>query len=36
MRKQTAAHIENGVPVKRVGVMAAFGCNYQGDIRRRR
>lgn len=32
MRKQTALHLENGVPVNRVGVMAAFGCNYQGDI----
>jgi isopropylmalate/homocitrate/citramalate synthase len=32
MRKQTALHLENGVPVTRVGVMAAFGCNYQGDI----
>lgn len=32
MRKNTAAHMENGVEVKRIGVMAAFGCNYQGDI----
>jgi len=32
MRKQTAAHQKNGVKVTRVGVMAAFGCNYQGDI----
>jgi isopropylmalate/homocitrate/citramalate synthase len=32
MRKQTALHLENGVPVTRVGVRAAFGCNYQGDI----
>jgi isopropylmalate/homocitrate/citramalate synthase len=32
MRKQTALHIERGVPVTRLGVMAAFGCNYQGDI----
>ena len=32
MRKQTALHQENGVPVTRIGVMAAFGCNYQGDI----
>jgi isopropylmalate/homocitrate/citramalate synthase len=32
MRKQTALHVERGVPVKRIGVMAAFGCNYQGDI----
>ena len=32
MRKQTALHLENNVPVPRIGVMAAFGCNYQGDI----
>jgi hydroxymethylglutaryl-CoA lyase len=32
MRKQTAAHLANGVTVDRIGVMAAFGCNYQGDI----
>ena len=32
MKKQTALHLENGVEVPRVGVMAAFGCNYQGDI----
>jgi isopropylmalate/homocitrate/citramalate synthase len=32
MRKQTALHISHGVPVERIGVMAAFGCNYQGDI----
>jgi isopropylmalate/homocitrate/citramalate synthase len=32
MRKQTALHLEKGLAVKRIGVMAAFGCNYQGDI----
>ena len=32
MRKQTALHLARGVPVRRIGVMAAFGCNYQGDI----
>lgn len=32
MRKQTALHLSKGVPVSRIGVMAAFGCNYQGDI----
>jgi hydroxymethylglutaryl-CoA lyase len=32
MKKQTALHLENGVEVPRIGVMAAFGCNYQGDI----
>ncbi|MBK1659274.1 hydroxymethylglutaryl-CoA lyase [Paracraurococcus ruber] len=32
MRKQTAVHLAAGVPVTRLGVMAAFGCNYQGDI----
>src|SRR5262249_50177746 len=32
MRLQTALHLARGVPVERVGVMAAFGCNFQGDI----
>jgi isopropylmalate/homocitrate/citramalate synthase len=32
MKKQTALHLDNGVEVPRIGVMAAFGCNYQGDI----
>ena len=32
MRRMTAAHKAAGVPVTRVGVMAAFGCNYQSDI----
>jgi isopropylmalate/homocitrate/citramalate synthase len=32
MRKQTAAHQAAGVKVTRIGVMAAFGCNFQGDI----
>lgn len=32
MRRQTAAHIAAGIPVERVGVMAAFGCNFSGDI----
>ncbi len=32
MRKQTALHLSHHVPVNRIGVMAAFGCNYQGDI----
>ena len=32
MRKQTALHLSRGVSVSRIGVMAAFGCNYQGDI----
>jgi len=32
MRKQTALHLSHDVPVRRIGVMAAFGCNYQGDI----
>lgn len=32
MRKQTQVHLAAGVPVTRLGVMAAFGCNYQGDI----
>jgi isopropylmalate/homocitrate/citramalate synthase len=32
MRKHAALHLERGIPVPRIGVMAAFGCNYQGDI----
>ena len=32
MRKQTALHLAKGVAVHRIGVMASFGCNYQGDI----
>jgi len=32
MRAQTALHLARGVAVDRIGVMAAFGCNYQGDI----
>jgi hydroxymethylglutaryl-CoA lyase len=32
MRKQTALHLAHDIPVRRLGIMAAFGCNYQGDI----
>lgn len=32
MRKLTALHLSHGVAVERIGVQAAFGCNYQGDI----
>lgn len=32
MRRQTAAHLAASVPVTRIGVMAAFGCNFAGDI----
>src|SRR3546814_9333189 len=32
MRRQTAAHVAAGVKVERIGVMAAFGCNFAGDI----
>ena len=32
MRRQTDLHLSRGIPVTRLGVMAAFGCNYQGDI----
>src|SRR5262245_66297623 len=34
MKKQTALHLESGVDVPRIGVMAAFGCNYQAISRR--
>ena len=33
MRKQTALHLERGLKVRRIGVMAAFGCNYSGDVK---
>jgi hydroxymethylglutaryl-CoA lyase len=32
MKRQAELHVSRGIPVVRVGVMAAFGCNYQGDI----
>jgi hydroxymethylglutaryl-CoA lyase len=32
MRKHSALQLSKGVAVDRIGVMAAFGCNYQGDI----
>lgn len=32
MREHVAAHKAAGVPVTRLTVMAAFGCNYQGDV----
>ncbi|WP_043834108.1 hydroxymethylglutaryl-CoA lyase [Muricoccus aerilatus] len=32
MRKQTAAHLAAGVPVRRLGIMAAFGCNFSGEV----
>src|SRR4051812_42014943 len=31
-RRVLDSYIENGIPVKRGSVAAAFGCNYQGDI----
>ena len=32
MKRQAAAHLDKNIIVNRIGVMAAFGCNYQGDI----
>jgi hydroxymethylglutaryl-CoA lyase len=32
MRELTGAHLAAGVAVTRIGVMAAFGCNYSGDV----
>ena len=32
MRELTRAHLAASLPVHRIGVMAAFGCNYQGDV----
>ena len=33
MRAQTRAHQEYGLTVKKISVMAAFGCNFSGDIK---
>jgi len=33
MCKQTRAHIDAGVSVNKISVMAAFGCNFAGDIK---
>jgi len=32
MKRHSEVQLAKGIPVNRVGVMAAFGCNYQGDI----
>jgi hydroxymethylglutaryl-CoA lyase len=32
MKRHSELQLAKSVPVDRVGVMAAFGCNYQGDI----
>ena len=32
MKRHSEMQLSKGIPVNRVGVMAAFGCNYQGDI----
>lgn len=32
LRKLTAIHQAEGIPVSRISVMAAFGCNFAGDI----
>ena len=32
MERHVMSHLELGIPVNRIGVMAACGCNYQGDI----
>ena len=32
MKRHVMSHLELAIPVNRIGVMAAFGCNYQGDI----
>ena len=32
MKKHSALQKSKGIAVTRIGVMAAFGCNYQGDI----
>ncbi|MBO1074911.1 hydroxymethylglutaryl-CoA lyase [Roseomonas marmotae] len=32
MRQSIAAHAEAGVAVTRISLMAAFGCNFEGDV----
>jgi len=32
MRDHVGAHAAAGVPVTRLGIQAAFGCNFEGDI----
>lgn len=32
MRTQTMAHQHAGIPVNKISVMAAFGCNFSGNI----
>ena len=32
MREHVAVHREAGVPVNRLSIMAAFGCNFSGDV----
>ncbi|MBX2882112.1 MAG: hydroxymethylglutaryl-CoA lyase [Granulosicoccus sp.] len=32
MRQQTQHHLEAGVPVNKLTIMAAFGCNFAGNI----
>lgn len=32
MAQQAQALAARGIPIQRVGVMAAFGCNYAGDV----
>lgn len=32
MRLQTKAHQDNNLDIKKISVMAAFGCNFSGDV----
>jgi isopropylmalate/homocitrate/citramalate synthase len=32
MRRQTTVHLNLGIPVSRISIMAAFGCNFSGDV----
>ncbi len=32
MRVLTKTHQDAGIPVTRIGIQAAFGCNYMGDV----
>jgi len=32
MRQHLRAHVDAGVPVTRLSIQAAFGCNFEGDV----
>lgn len=32
IRQNVAVHLEAGIPITRLSIMAAFGCNFSGDV----